>query len=113
MTRPPPNPKKRPRDLDEPGVLDRVVEAVAELEDRPAAFARIDLGRQRLVTHAAGVRELGVVVVTQEVIEAAGGRASRVDVRMRVERSGCLAISPVSNECVNESSVIGCSLLEN
>src|SRR5262249_34560637 len=41
---------------------------------------------QRLLVHPGGVGELGVIVVTQDVVEVARGGAVRVDVRVRVEQ---------------------------
>src|SRR6202030_3015698 len=45
----------------------------------------IDLLSQWFSAHSGGVGELGVVMVTEQVVEAAGGRGERVNVGVRVE----------------------------
>ena len=46
--------EERARDLQEPAVLRRVVEAVHVAEDGADAFARRDLGIERGLVHAGG-----------------------------------------------------------
>ncbi len=72
--------------VEEPGILHRVIDAVEVLQQDADALARVDAGGKAGLRHAGGVGELGVVVVAEDVVEAARGRAVRVDVRMRVDQ---------------------------
>jgi hypothetical protein len=70
--------------LDEPGVLHRVVQPAHVAEDGADAVARRRLAAQRLVAHPGRVRQLRVVVVAEDVVERLGSGGERVDVRVRI-----------------------------
>ena len=72
--------------LDEPLVLDRVVELRHVVQNGADAFPRLHLRRQSGVIHARRMGQLRVVVVSQDVVEAAGGWAARIDVRVGIDQ---------------------------
>src|SRR5262249_2096115 len=78
--------EERPRDLQEPAVLHGIIKAIHVLQQGPDALPRLDVWRERPLAHAGGVGKLRVIVIAQDVVEAAGRRSSGVDVGMRVDQ---------------------------
>ena len=74
-----------PGDLDQPGVLDRVVDALEVSGQVLRPGPRIEIGADLGRRHPRGVGELGIVMVPEDLIEVACGGPVGVDVRMGVE----------------------------
>ncbi len=72
-------------DLDEPGILDGVVEPVEEAGEVLDAGLAGHVGSDQLGGHPRGVGQLGIVVVAEDLVEVAGRGSVRVDVRVGVE----------------------------
>jgi hypothetical protein len=66
--------------------LRRVVETIHVLQDGSHALARRHVLAERRLAHARGVGQLGVVVVTEDVIEAARDGVEWINVRVRVDQ---------------------------
>ena len=76
---------ERPGDFQQPRILDGRIDAIEILDDarRPARPGR---GRaKRLRGHPGRVGQLGIVVITEDLLEMARGRPVRVDVGVGVE----------------------------
>ena len=78
-------PMERPGDLQQPGVLDRRIDPVEVFGEVPRPGRRVELRRDPVGRHPRRVGELGIVVVSQDLVEVPRRRAMRVDVRVRVE----------------------------
>ena len=75
---------KRPRDLQQPGILDGRIDAIEVSGEILDASRRVEVGRDQLGGHSGRMGELGVVVISQDLIEMARGRPARIDVGVRV-----------------------------
>ena len=103
---------ERPGDLQQPGILDRVVDPVEVCGEVACAAPWVELGGDPIGRHPRRVGELGIVVVAQDLVEVPGRRAMRVDVRMRVEDRPA-AISSKSSRAAgsSEQSAASCVVM--
>ena len=80
-------PKERLRNVDEPAVLNRVLQRLEMRDQSPHFFARIEIRHfDVLLGHAGRVGQFRVVVIAQDVRQRAGCRLMRIDVRMRIDQ---------------------------
>ena len=85
-----------PGDFQQPRILDGRVDAIEERGEVLDARRGIEVGRNLLGGHPGRVRELGVIVVAENLVEMARGRPVGVDMGVRV-------INRPSRDLVEES----------
>ena len=95
---------KRPCNLHQPGVLDRVIDPLEILGQVERPCPRIEARTHPIGRHPGGVGELGIVMVSQNLIQVAGSRTMRVNMRMGIkDRPACQLVEQFSRNRIKWS----------